>query len=334
MDIHFINVDQGLCILVKSGEDVLIYDGGDRGTSSFVVSYLKKLGITEIDYMISSHYDADHLSGLIGCLNAFDVKNVLASNYVHTSKLYDSFMSSLDAKGIEIQYPKVGDGFTFGTGEFVVIAPSQIDKNDSNVNSVAIKLVNGDNSFIFTGDANAKSEHLMCEKGFNLSCDVLSIGHHGSATSSSSEFLQATLPAYAVLSCGKDNSYGHPDAEVMELLEAMEVELYRNDVQGTIVAHSNGIAITWDKEPCNDYSSGDIFIDDTVTDESILEESEIDESETDEIASEDETLVWISKTGKKYHSVNDCGTMNPDTSRQMTEEEAEELGYEPCKRCH
>lgn len=103
----------------------------------------------------------------------------------------------------------------------------------------------------------ATSETAMCESGIDLSCDVLVPGHHGSATATSWDFLQATVPEYAVISCGKDNQYGHPDKDVMDKLESMDIQVYRTDKQGTIIAVSDGTTITWDQEPCNDYSPGD-----------------------------------------------------------------------------
>lgn len=256
LEVHFLDVGQGLCIIASLGDDILIFDGGDSDTSSFVVSYLKDLGVTEIDYMISSHYDSDHVSGLIGCLNAFDVKNVIGSDYDHDTKIYDSFMNAVEEEELEMQYPKAGEIYTFGEAEFTILAPAEIG-NDSNANSVAIKLVYGDNSFIFTGDANISSEKEMVKSGIDLECDVLSLGHHGSSTSSSSLFLEKTVPEYAVISCGVNNGYGHPHVEVVEMLEAMEIELFRSDVQGTVIAIADGKEITWSQEPCNDYSDGD-----------------------------------------------------------------------------
>ena len=257
MKVHFLDVGQGLSILVQSDGQTMIYDGGDKSTSSFVVSYLQKQNITTIDYLISSHYDSDHMAGLIGCLNAFDVKNVISSDYEHDSKLYQSFIQTVADKGLPMQHPAVGTEFSFGSGSFQILAPATIDPNDSNKNSVALKLTNGDNSFIFTGDAESTSEKAMCESGIDLSCDVLVPGHHGSATATSWDFLQATVPEYAVISCGKDNQYGHPDKDVMDKLESMDIQVYRTDKQGTIVAVSDGTTITWDQEPCNDYSPGD-----------------------------------------------------------------------------
>ncbi len=255
MRVHFLDVDQGLAILVQLGDEVLMYDGGERDTSSFVVAYLKEQGITEIDYLISSHYDSDHVSGLIGCLYAFDVKNVIGSNYVHDSKIYNSFMTAVEEAGLEVQYPEVGTEYTFGEATFTILSPEEI-VSDSNSNSVAIKLTYGESDFIFTGDADYKSEKKMIASGIDLDCEVLSLSHHGSASGTSERFLIATTPEYAVISCGKDNSYGHPHEEVVGMLEDMEIDLFRSDVQGTVIATTDGEVITWSEEPCNDYRDG------------------------------------------------------------------------------
>ena len=244
MKVHFLDVDQGLAILVQLGEDVLVYDGGERDTSSFVVAYLKEQGVTEIDYLISSHYDADHVSGLIGCLYAFDVKNVIGSNYVHDSKLYTSFISAVEEEGLDIQYPAVGTQFRMGDAVITILSPKEIT-GDSNSNSVAIKLSYGESDFIFTGDADYKSEREMIASGLDLDCEVLSVAHHGSASGTSEKFVAATTPEYAVISCGKDNGYGHPHKETMQTLHDYEVEILRNDESGTIVAETDGMELWW-----------------------------------------------------------------------------------------
>lgn len=256
MHVHFLDVEQGLSILVQLGDEVLIYDGGERDMSSFIVSYLSDLGITEIDYLISSHYDSDHVSGLIGCLHSFDVKNVIGSDYVHDSNLYTSFMTAVEEEGLEVQHPSVGTRYSLGEAEFTILSPKEI-VSDSNSNSVAIKLTYGESDFIFTGDADHRSEKAMIASGIDLDCEVLSVGHHGSATATSEDFLLQTLPEYAVISCGEGNSYGHPHEEVMDLLEAMNVDLFRSDKQGTVVAATDGEKITWSSEACNDYRDGD-----------------------------------------------------------------------------
>ena len=248
MKVHFLDVDQGLAILVQLGEDVLVYDGGERDTSSYVVAYLKDQGVTEIDYLISSHYDSDHVSGLIGCLHAFDVENVIGSDYVHDSNIYTSFMNAVKEEGVEIQYPAVGTQFQMGEAVITILSPMEIVR-DSNSNSVAIMLSYGESDFIFTGDADYKSEREMIENfRYDLDCEVLSVGHHGSATATSEVFLEVTTPDYAVISCGKDNSYGHPHKETLQFLNDYEVEILRNDKSGTIVAETDGTTILWTME--------------------------------------------------------------------------------------
>ena len=244
MKVHFLDVDQGLSILVQLGDDVLVYDGGERDTSSFVVAYLKEQGVTEIDYLISSHYDADHVSGLIGCLYAFDVKQVIGSDYAHDSKLYTSFMTAVEEEGLLVQYPAVGTQYAMGEAVITILSPKEI-VGDSNSNSVAIKLSYGESDFIFTGDADYKSEREMIASGLDLDCEVLSVGHHGSASATSEKFLVATTPDYAVISCGKDNGYGHPHKETLQFLNEYDVDILRNDELGTIVAETNGEKLEW-----------------------------------------------------------------------------------------
>ena len=368
MKVHFLDVGQGLSILVQSDGQTMIYDGGDKSTSSFVVSYLQKQNVTTIDYLISSHYDSDHMAGLIGCLNAFDVKNVISSDYEHDSKLYQSFIQTVADKGLPMQHPAVGTEFSFGSGSFQILAPATIDPNDSNKNSVAIKLTNGDNSFIFTGDAESTSEKAMCESGIDLSCDVLVPGHHGSATATSWDFLQATVPEYAVISCGKDNQYGHPDKDVMDKLKSMDIHVYRTDKQGTIVAVSDGTTITWNQEPCNDYSPGDKEDKGTQAQTSQSKGSsssgskatanensssgnkevsaasagassqveatpQVTAAPQDTSSTSNEEMVWITATGSKYHNKNNCGTTDPSKASEISRAEAESRGYEPCKKC-
>lgn len=340
MTVHFLDVGQGLSILVQSQGQTMIYDGGDRSSSSSVVSYLKAQGVTTIDYLISSHYDEDHVSGLIGCLNAFTVNNVICADYVHESNLYESFISTVASKGLDAQHPSVGTTFSFGSGGFTILSPSESNPNDSNANSVVIKLTNGENSFIFTGDAEYKNETDMIASGLDLSCDVLCLGHHGSASSTSAAFLMATVPEYAVISCGEGNSYGHPHEEVLEYLESMELSLFRTDKQGTIIASSNGTEITWNTDPCNDYSSGDSEYSGTTSKSDTQQSLSIDaggnKAATSSGTSESNTqtsMVWLSSSGTKYHRISNCGGMNPDKARQISLSEAIASGYEACSRC-
>lgn len=342
LKVHFLDVGQGLSVLIQSEGQTLIYDGGDRKTSSFVVSYLKEQHVESIDYLVSSHYDSDHMAGLIGCLKAFDVKNVISSDYVHDSQLYTSFVNAVKDKGLQMQHPSVGTTFQLGSASFEILAPSSINPSDSNNNSVAIKVTNGNNSIVLTGDAESPSEAAMCSTGIDLSCDVLVLGHHGSATATSWDFLQATIPEYAVVSCGTDNQYGHPDKDTMDKLQSMGIQVYRTDKQGTITVTSDGTNLTWSTEPCNDYSPGDSNDQGTQpatqsqpTEEVSQPDPQPTVEQTPVVANTgNENMVWVSETGSKYHRINNCGRMNPNKAVQMSQADAEARGLEPCKKCY
>ena len=337
MAVHFIDVGQGNAILVQSGGQNLLYDGGDQSHADLIISYLQEQNVENIDYMIASHYDEDHIGGLVPCIDNFSVSNIFGPDYVHTSNLFNNFMNTATANAIIVQYPSVGETFDFGTGSFTVLAPNGISQN-SNDNSLVIKLENGSNSFIFTGDAEETSEQDMISTGMNLDSDVLCLGHHGSSSSTSWDLLEATSPSWAVVSCGAGNSYGHPTAETMGKLSDMDIPVYRTDEQGTCIALSSGETIDWNQDPCNDYTPGDErdgTSSDTVSASSQYQESTaVQEQETTtEDTAPVEAMVWISATGSKYHSIPDCGNMNPANAHQETESQALAEGYEACKKC-
>lgn len=245
--VHFLDVGQGLSVFVRSGEHTLLYDGGDRDTSSFVVAYLKQQEVTKLDYVIASHYDADHISGLIGALHAFSVETVIGPDYVHDSQTYESFQNAVSDCGLAVSHPGRGTVYPLGGSSFTILSPMKITE-DSNNNSVAIRIVNGQNSFLLAGDAESESEEQMCLSGLELQSDVLCPGHHGSESSTSSLFLSFVRPRYAVISVGRDNDYGHPHDETLQRLALYQTEVYRTDVSGTVVALSDGETISWKLE--------------------------------------------------------------------------------------
>lgn len=244
-EVHYLDVGEGLSVLIESGDAVLLYDGGDRSASSFVVSYLKNQGITHLDYVIASHYDSDHLNGVIGTLHAFTVDTVLGPDYEHDSKTYDSFLQAVSDAGLAVTHPAAGAVYPLGDADFTVLAPQEISQ-ESNNNSIAIRIVNGDNSFLLTGDAQTESEEAMCSLALPLKTDVICPGHHGSYNATSELFLDYTQPEYAVISCGADNEYGHPHQETLQRLADHGVTVFRTDELGTIIAHSDGKNITWE----------------------------------------------------------------------------------------
>lgn len=299
-DIHVLDVGQGLSVLIESNGHYMLYDGGDSDKSSYVVSYLQQEGVPSLDYVVASHYDSDHLNGVVGALNAFPVSNVWGPTYTTDTRVFESFNSVVSQKGLSRVQPAIGSQIQLGDATIQVLAPSGTDYSDVNNYSIAVRVQDGNTSFLITGDAEAESEAQMIASGLTLDSDVYVMGHHGSGTSTSWDLLQAATPEYAVLSCGAGNSYGHPHVESMEKLQAMEIQLLRTDKQGNIVASTDGTTITWNVNPCNDYTPGD------PNDTPPQPAASSDAVSGQEAAA----IVYWTPGGKSYHNSRNCSTLS------------------------
>ncbi len=318
LEVHFIDVGQGSSTLIESDGCYMLVDGGDSKYSSKVVSYLEDQSVDKLDYIIATHYDADHLNGVVGALENYDADIVIAPDYKAESKVYKSFTSLLKEKSIKITYPKTGTKYKIGNAEFTILAPNDTHYDDANDYSVAIKLVNGNNSFILTGDAEIESEYEMLETNIDLSCDVYLAGHHGSKYSSSQAFLQALKPDSVVISAGKDNKYGHPADETMARLNAMGCDIYRTDKLGDIIATSNGKNITFN---VNKSSGGN--------------GKKNNSSSTGKNSTKKKGAYIGNVNSKKFHE-KDCGSVPDEENRVYfnTADDAEDAGYNPCGNCN
>lgn len=253
---HILDVGQGLSVFIRAGDSCLLYDGGGGSASSFVISYLQRHDVKELDYVIVSHYDADHLSGIVGAVNAFPVGTLIAPDYETDSDIFDSFQSAVRDKGLTVTSPVPGTEYPLGEGSFEILAPLGSEYEDENDYSVVVKISMGNNSLLLTGDASAESELEMLEAGSDLTSDICIVGHHGSAGSTQEAFLTAVAPAYAVVSCGLGNDYGHPAQRVTELLETEHIPLFRTDLQETIDIFMTEEELSFAQKPCNDYTPG------------------------------------------------------------------------------
>ncbi|RAS92649.1 S-layer protein, partial [Bacillus cereus] len=246
LEVHYIDVGQGDATFIKSpsGETILI-DGGNNGKGKVVANYLKGLGFQNIDYMIATHPDADHVGGLDEVLYAMNVKNVYAPKVSHTTQTFKDFLTAVANKGLTIKEAKSGVTLPINGLNSQFLAPVKEYGNDLNEWSAVLKVTHGSKSFLFTGDAESKSEKdMLATYGSNLKSDVLKPGHHGSKTSSSQPFLDAVKPSIAVISAGAGNRYGHPTQETLAKLNAMSVKVYRTDLNGTVIITSNGSNIS------------------------------------------------------------------------------------------
>jgi len=262
VEVHFIDVGQGDSIYIKLPNNVdILIDGGNNWYGDDVVTYLKSQNVDDIEYMIATHPDADHIGGLDDVLKAFEVVNVYAPEVPHTTKTYNDFVLEVRNEGTYIKTAKAGITLINTALAAVIGCPSFSNlfflgpvKNygtDLNSWSAVMKLDFGNSSFLFTGDADRISEKDMIDNGMSLKADVLKVGHHGSDSSTSQEFLKEVNPKYAVISVGKNNNYGHPAQEVLVKLEKYKVDLFRTDLQEHIIAVSDGNKLNFNVEPIN-----------------------------------------------------------------------------------
>ncbi len=256
LSVEFLDVGQGSAVLLESEGHYVLIDGGDRQTSSFVVSYLQNKGIDTFDYVVASHYDSDHLAGLIGVLHQFGVNQLLTPDYVSETKLYQSFCETASEYGISQIHPLQEERYPFGTAVMEVVGPIYYGHSDENEDSLCIRIENGETSFLICGDIGEDAETELVHTGADLRADVYLANHHGSDSSNTQEFLDAVQPSYAVISCGEGNSYGHPGGETMERFAALGILVYRTDRQGTIRVQSDGVNLFWEQEPCSDLTPG------------------------------------------------------------------------------
>ncbi len=258
LQIHFIDVGQADSILIKQDNNYMLIDGGNNEDGDMLVKYLKEQGVEKLDYIIATHPHEDHIGGLDDVLNEFDTDLVLMPDKITTTKTFEDFLLAIknrqdtknkNGENVTLKkVPKLEEKYNLGNASFVIYAPNSSSYDELNNYSIVIKLSFGNNTFLFTGDAEKLSEKEMLDKNYDLKADVLKIGHHGSSTSTSDEFLEAVSPKYAVLSVGEDNLYNLPKKTVMDKFKNNNIPVYRTDEQGTIILNSDGTNITFNKE--------------------------------------------------------------------------------------
>ncbi len=241
--VHYIDVGQADSALVLCDDKAMLIDGGNVADSSLMVSYLKKMDIKYLDFVVCTHAHEDHVGGLSGALSYAKAGTVLAPESESDSKAYHNFKKKVSEQGLDIKHPIDGDKFYLGSSLVQILGPIYEDDDDLNNTSIVLKITYGQTSFLFTGDAERDEENDIIDEGYDLSATVLKVGHHGSETSSSYRFLREVMPEYAIISVGKDNSYGHPHEEPLGRLKDAGTEIYRTDECGDIIAESDGITV-------------------------------------------------------------------------------------------
>ena len=251
LEISYLDVGQGDSAYIKVNDFDILIDAGPRSDSDKLIKQLEDKNIDDFEIVIATHPHEDHIGGMTKVFDRYNVENFYMPKTTNTTKTFENMMKAVSNEGLKAKVIKEGTSFELGEGARIEVY-SPIDENydDFNNYSPIMKLTYGNNTFIFTGDAEKEVEREVLDKYSNdLKSDVIKFGHHGSSTSSTKEFMEAVSPKYGIISCGLDNTYGHPHRETLDLINKMNIKAYRTDKQGqiTIISDGNNIEIKTEK---------------------------------------------------------------------------------------
>ena len=238
--VDYIDVGQADSILITTQDEAMLIDAGNNEDGEDVVEFIKSKGITKLNYVIGTHPHEDHIGGMDDVIKNFDIGTIYMPTITTNTKTYEDVITEIENKNLQISESKKGDTFLLGNANCEFMTDSILDKNNLKLSSIITRITFGNTSFLFMGDAETENE----ETRKWTKTDVLKVGHHGSDTSSSEEFLKQISPKIAVISVGKDNDYGHPSDETIKKLQNLGATIYRTDELGTIELVSNGNNIT------------------------------------------------------------------------------------------
>ena len=299
--VTYINVGQGDSTLIQNNNQTVLIDAGHGdGYENASLNYLKEHSINTLDALILTHCDADHINDAKNIIYQLNVKKIYMSSRTSSSYTYMKLLNTIKEKKKKITVPKVGDTFQVGVGsiEFIGVVEGAQNNNDS---SLCMRYDDGYHRFVFTGDAAESME----KKLNKVQCDVFQAGHHGSAYSNSDNLLSRMKASYVVVSCGKDNMYGHPHKEALQRFSRYNMVVYRTDELGTIRCVSKKNKLTFNGK--------------------------------EEITTTQTTQYIGSKNTKKYHR-EDCQYVKTISDKNnvyfSSSQEAQNEGYIPCKACN
>lgn len=333
LEVHYLDIGQGDAILIKQGDAVMLIDAGNNSKGTQVWSYLLSQNVEKLDYAIGTHPDADHVGGLDVVLYKLDCDMVFLPECEKDTKTYEELIQTIDTRGQQAVVPELGQTYSLGAAEFQILTDTKKDYGDNTNNfSIAIRVTFGNNAFLFTGDAETEAEQDMLESGLSLRADVYKAAHHGADTANTEAFLAEVAPKYCVISCGQDNTYGHPRAGFLNNLRSMGVNVFRTDEQGTIVAVSDGENITFNASPSTSWKAGE-------PQGSGAAAKEVQEGNNSGTVSGTPNSHYILNINSKKFHLPDCKSAGQiaDKNKRESDKSREELiqdGYEPCKNCN
>ncbi len=245
LSVYFVDVGQADCIMISNKGKYMLIDAGNNEDGPKLVTYFKDMGIEKFDYVVGTHAHEDHIGGLDDIIKNFEVDTFYMPDVITTTRTFEEVVEALEEKSVAFETPKIDSTFNFSDAYINVIYVGD-NESDLNNTSIVLKLTYGDSTFLFTGDASTKVEKQIKDK--NIQADVLKAGHHGSNTSSSATFLEKVNPKYIVIQVGENNTYNHPGEYTLKRFEKIGAKIYRNDLEGTIIATTDGKKITFTQQ--------------------------------------------------------------------------------------
>lgn len=242
IEVYYLDVGEADSILIREGNTNVLIDAGNNADGEKIVKFLKSLGIENFKYVFGTHAHEDHIGGIDDIINNFNVENFYMPDATTTTSTFEDVLDALLNKNMSLNIPKIGDKLAVQNGllEIIYTGTDEVDLNNT---SIVIRLDYGATSFLFTGDATSAVEKQILNS--NIDVDVLKLGHHGSKYSTTLGFLNNVSPTYAVISVGKNNSYGHPHDATLNKLTNRNIKIYRTDEMGTIKTTSDGQNISF-----------------------------------------------------------------------------------------
>jgi competence protein ComEC len=323
MTVKFFDVGQGDSILIQTpnGKTMLI-DAGPGSASDKVYSALKSLNINSIDVLVATHPHEDHIGGMTNIVNNLKIGMMYMPKSITTTKTYESLLNAISNKGLKVNTAKAGVVIDIDSALSVtMLTPNSANYTDINDYSAVIKITYKNNSFLLVGDASNNSESEMLSNGSSLKADVLKVGHHGSATSSSDSFLSAVNPKYAIISVGAGNSYGHPTAATLGRLSSHNINVYRTDESGTITMTSDGSVIKLDKSASPIKPQAPPVVNNPVVVNPTVKPN-----------GGNDIIVYRTDTGAKYH-IDGCSYLSK-SKVPISLKDAKAMGLTACSKCH
>ena len=267
LTVHFIDVGQGDSIFIEYAGKNMLIDAGENNMGFTVSALLKEKGASSLDYVVATHPHADHIGGLLTILNEYTVGQFINSGYPHTSQTYEDVLTTIDTKNIPFHIAERGENIDLDPGiEIQVLNPGKEQSEDLNENSVVLKIIDKDVSFLLMGDAGLEAESSIMAAGYEVDADILKVGHHASTSGSGQSFISAVSPEISIIEVGANNDYGHPHAETLQRLLSVST-VYRTDDQGTITITTDGstYTVTTKKTAPSKTSTTSTVTEDTIT---------------------------------------------------------------------